>query len=106
MTPFGMAPAPGTVLGPATGPRNALIGASGQPALAPPPGERAPNLPSLLASTIGHAAVLSDTPAKWASTIAMLKQNGVDPAGYEDFEKGRSAAMAAAGTPAPVEDQQ
>jgi hypothetical protein len=41
--------------------------------------------------------MLADTPEKWASTIAMLKRNGVDPEGFEDFEKGRPAAMAAAG---------
>jgi hypothetical protein len=51
----------------------------------------------LLRSTIGHAAVLSDTPEKWAATIDLLKQHGVDPGGYEDFEKGRSAAIAASG---------
>jgi len=60
-------------------------------------------MPVLLASAIGHAALLSDTPAKWASTIAMLRQHGVDPEGYENFEKGRPAAIAAAGTPAPAE---
>ena len=51
----------------------------------------------LLRSAIGHAAVLSDTPEKWAATIDLLKQHGVDPGGYEDFEKGRSAAIAASG---------
>jgi hypothetical protein len=61
-------------------------------------------MPVLLASTIGHAALLSDTPSKWASTLAMLKRHGVDPEGYEDFDKGRPAAMAAAGTPAPADE--
>lgn len=85
-------------------PRNALLGAAPQPAQ---PASRTPaNLPGLLASTIGHAAFLSDTPAKWDSTIAMLKQNGVDPQGFEDFENGRLAAMAAAGTPAPQEQSE
>ena len=51
----------------------------------------------LLRSAIGHAAVLSDTPEKWAATIDLLKQHGVDPGSYEDFEKGRSAAIAASG---------
>ncbi|MGO9171973.1 MAG: hypothetical protein ACLP7P_08425 [Rhodomicrobium sp.] len=55
------------------------------------------NLSVLLAIVISHAALLSDTPDKWASTIAVLRQNGVDPRGYEDFEKGRPAAMEAAG---------
>ncbi len=88
-------------LAPSTPPRNALIGAAPLSAPAYQQAPRAPsNLPVLLASTIGHAALLSDTPTKWASTIAMLRQNGVDPNGYEDFEKGRPAAMAAAGTPA------
>jgi hypothetical protein len=102
MTPFGTAPAPAP--GPATVSRNALLGTYGQPPSAPQSPARSPSLPGLLANTIGHAAVLSDTPAKWASTIAMLRRNGVDPSGYEDFEKGRPAAMAASGTPAPLED--
>jgi hypothetical protein len=77
-------------------PRNALIEAATPPAPASP---ASPNIPALLASTIGHAALLSDTPEKWASTIAMLRQNGVDPEHYADFEKGRPAALAAAGIP-------
>ncbi|MGC2629696.1 MAG: hypothetical protein WA265_07030 [Rhodomicrobium sp.] len=90
---------------PALQPRNALIATvpQGAPLNQPAPPS---NLPALLASTIGHAALLSDTPAKWASTVAMLKQNGVDPHGYEDFDKGRPAAMAAAGTQAPEEDSE
>jgi hypothetical protein len=59
------------------------------------------NLSGLLASVIGHAALLSDTPAKWDSTVAMLKQNGVDPHGFEEFDGGRKAAIAAAGLAAP-----
>lgn len=84
-------------------PRNALIAAVPQ-SLQPTP-RTPPNVSGLLASTIGHAALLSDTPAKWASTIAMLKQNGVDPQGFEDFEKGRPAAMAAGGVQAPQDDE-
>ncbi len=85
-------------------PRNALVAAA---AHAAQPSSRTPaNLPGLLASTIGHAALLSDTPAKWESTLAMLKRNGVDPQGFEDFEKGRLAAMAAAGTPTPQEQSE
>ncbi|MGO9485895.1 MAG: hypothetical protein ACLPX9_15125 [Rhodomicrobium sp.] len=83
--------------------RNALI--AGVPQSARPAPRMPANVPGLLASTIGHAALLSDTPSKWASTIDMLKQNGVDPQGYEDFEKGRPAAMAAAGTQAPQDDE-
>ncbi len=85
---------------PITAPRNALIPATPQSAPLPQrsPG---PNLPVLLASTIGHAALLSDTPEKWASTISMLRQNGVDPEGYSDFEKGRPAAMEAGGFSPP-----
>ncbi len=83
-------------------PRNALLPAS------PPPSRHASRAPvdlhGLLASTIGHAALLSDTPSKWASTLAMLRQNGVDPQGFEDFDKGRPAAIAAAGTEAPQDD--
>jgi hypothetical protein len=77
-------------------PQNALL-------LPAAPQNRAPaTLPptvqnQLLRSTIGHAAVLSDTPEKWAATIDLLKQHGVDPVGYEDFEEGRSAAIAASG---------
>jgi hypothetical protein len=57
-----------------------------------------PGVPAAwLASAIGHAAVLSDTPEKWASTIALLKQRGIDPKGYETFDKGRTLAIAASG---------
>ncbi len=92
---------------PAIQPRNALIATVPQAAPLYQPAPRAPsNLPALLASTIGHAAMLSDTPAKWASTVAMLRQNGVDPLGYEDFNKGRPAAMAAAGTEPPQEESE
>jgi hypothetical protein len=80
--------------------RNALIGAAPRPGQNP--GAAAPaSLSALLAGTIGHAAMLADTPEKWASTIAMLKRNGVDPEGFEDFEKGRPAAMVAAGISMP-----
>jgi hypothetical protein len=84
---------------PSVPPRNALLGAAPH---GPKPAERRPvNMPGLLASAIGHAAALSDTPSKWDSTIAMLKQHGVDPAGFEDFKQGRPAAMTAAGLAAP-----
>ncbi len=90
---------------PGTPPHNALTGAAPQAVQPSQSGRGSPsNIPALLASTIGHAALLSDTPEKWASTIAMLRQNGVDPHGYADFEKGRTAAMAAAGTPAPEQE--
>ncbi len=92
---------------PAIQPRNALIATVPQATPLYQPAPPAPsNLPALLASTIGHAAMLSDTPAKWASTVAMLRQNGVDPHGYEDFDKGRAAAMAAAGTQPPEEESE
>jgi len=88
-------------------PRNALMATVPQAAPLYQPAPRTPsNLPALLASTIGHAAMLSDTPAKWASTVAMLRQNGVDPHGFEDFGKGRPAAMAAAGVQAPEEESE
>jgi hypothetical protein len=80
---------------PSIPPRNALLAGAPQAAQQPP--QPSVNLQGLLANAIGHAALLSDTPARWESTIAMLKQNGVDPHGFEDFEKGRPAAMAAAG---------
>jgi hypothetical protein len=51
----------------------------------------------LLRCAIGHAAVLSDTPEKWAATIVLLKQHGVDPTGYDDFDKGRPLAIEASG---------
>jgi len=90
------------VTAPSIPPRNALIMPVSQSAPAIPLAPRAPsNLPVLLASTIGHAALLSDTPAKWASTIGLLRRHGVDPEGYEDFKKGRPAAMAAAGIAVP-----
>lgn len=72
-------------------PQNALL-PNRAPAALPPAVHN-----QLLRSAIGHAAVLSDTPEKWAATIDLLKQHGVDPVGYEDFEKGRSAAIAASG---------
>jgi hypothetical protein len=91
--------------GSAAAPRNALLALTSQPVAPIQPQPRASsNVPALLASTIGHAAMLSDTPAKWASTIAMLRQNGVDPHGFEDFEKGRPAAIAAAGMQMPQDD--
>jgi hypothetical protein len=76
-------------------PRNALLAGAGEPRPAAP--RKALDMHGLLANAIGHAASLSDTPEKWEATIAMLKQNGVDPSGFEDFKKGRPAAMAAAG---------
>jgi hypothetical protein len=86
-------------------PQNALLPAAPlnrAPAALPPAVQN-----QLLRSAIGHAAVLSDTPEKWAATIDLLKQHGVDPVGYEDFEKGRSAAIAASGvTPFPQADQE
>jgi len=86
-------------------PRNALIGPAAEIALAPQGASNGrPSLPALLATAIGHAAVLSDTPEKWAGTIAMLKQNGVNPAGYEDFEKGRTAAIQHSGITPPQSD--
>jgi hypothetical protein len=82
-------------------PRNALL--AGAPQGAQPAPRPSIDLSGLLANAIGHAALLSDTPAKWETTIAMLKQSGVDPHGFEDFEKGRPAAIAAAGVAAPRE---
>ena len=72
-------------------PQNALL-PNPAPAALPPAVHN-----QLLRSAIGHAAVLSDTPEKWAATIDLLKQHGVDPGGYVDFENGRSAAIAASG---------
>jgi hypothetical protein len=93
------------MLAPGVQPRNALVEAATPLAPALQPARPMPlNTPALLASTIGHAALLSDTPEKWASTIAMLRQNGVDPEHYADFQKGRPAAMAAAGIPGPVSE--
>jgi hypothetical protein len=90
---------------PVNAPRNALLALAPEPVQPSPPQARAPmNFQALLAGTIAHAAMLSDTPAKWASTIAMLRQNGVDPHGFEDFEKGRPAAMVAAGMQMPQEE--
>ena len=83
---------------PSVQPRNALLAAA--PQAAQPASRAHANLPGLLASAIGHAAVLSDTPAKWESTIAMLKQNGVDPNGFEDFEKGPAGGHCGGRSPA------
>jgi hypothetical protein len=46
---------------------------------------------------LGQCAVLSDTPEKWASTVALLDRNGIDPTGFVDFERGRHNAIEAAG---------
>ena len=86
-------------------PQNALLpaGPVDRPSAAVPPAVHS----QLLRSAIGHAAVLSDTPEKWAATIDLLKQHGVDPVGFEDFEKGRSAAIAASGiAPHPNEQDE
>jgi hypothetical protein len=50
-----------------------------------------------LASAVGAAAALSNTPEKWAATIALLHRLGIDPEGYEDFGQGRLQAAAEAG---------
>jgi hypothetical protein len=74
--------------------QNALLSApTNRPRAALPPTVH----DQLLRSAIGHAAALSDTPEKWAATIDLLRQHGVDPVGFEDFEKGRLAAIAASG---------
>ncbi len=89
--------------------KNALLGsAHAQPRTEPArPGLSHAVQAKLLRSTIGHAAVLSDTPEKWATTIALLKQHGVNPEGYEDFDKGRSLAISASGVaPEPEEGEQ
>ena len=77
-------------------PRNALLGRhyaahAGRGSLAPA------SQSQLLRVMIGRAAVLSDTPEKWAETVELLKRHGVDPVGFEDFEEGRPAAIAASG---------
>lgn len=94
-----------TTAQPSARPNNALLGRVRSHS----PAHRAPRqLPPaaqahLLRSAIGHAAVLSDTPEKWAATIALLKQHGVDPSGYDDFDTGRPLAIAASGV-APADD--
>jgi len=54
-------------------PQNALL-PNRAPAALPPAVHN-----QLLRSAIGHAAVLSDTPEKWAATIDLLKQHGGGP---------------------------
>jgi hypothetical protein len=81
-------------------PRNALLQGALPSRHAPSP--RAPNLAAaIIANAIAHAAMLSDTPEKWAATLDMLRRNGIDPSGYDDFKKGRALAMASAGGTAP-----
>ncbi len=88
-------------------PRNALAGGAQHHS----PARRGPHRLSpafqaqLLRSAIGHAAVLSDTPEKWAATLALLKQHGVDATGYDDFDTGRPLAIAASGV-APLPDSE
>lgn len=77
-------------------PRNALLGRhfaahAGRRGLTPA------SQSQLLRVMIGRAAALSDTPEKWAETVELLKRHGVDPVGFEDFEEGRPAAIAASG---------
>ncbi len=76
-------------------PQNALLASA--PAARAPAGLHPAAQSQLLRSAIGHAAMLSDTPEKWTATIDLLKQHGVDPVGYEDFETGRPLAIAASG---------
>jgi hypothetical protein len=85
--------------------RNALLPAAANPQRNQPPGVSGPGA-ALIANAIGHAAMLSDTPEKWEATLEMLKRNGVDPSGYEDFDKGRALAMAAVGGAAPEHKQE
>jgi len=74
--------------------RNALLPAA-LADNAQPPIQSAPDLSRvILSNAIGHAALLSDTPEKWDATLAMLRANGIDPKGYEDFDKGRALAIA------------
>lgn len=101
-SPFAAAPAQ-------SGPqRNSLIpdvAVLAQPAPNSPAAH--PNVPAAwLANAIDHAAVLSDTPDKWAQTVGLLKRIGIDPDGFEDFHKGRTAAMAATGMLSPPVDGQ
>ena len=70
---------------PSIPPRNALL--AGAPQAAQQPSQPSVNLQGLLANAIGHAALLSDTPERWELTIAMLKQNGVDPAWIRGFRE-------------------
>ena len=76
-------------------PQNALLASA--PAARAPAGLHPAAQSQLLRSAIGHAAVLSDTPEKWAATIDLLQQHGIDPVGFGDFEKGRPLAIAASG---------
>jgi hypothetical protein len=90
--------------------------ASGQPvnALAPATPQSAPvqqqgvqgsdMARTVLRNLISHSALLSDTPEKWDATLAMMRNSGIDPSGFEDFEKGRARAVAAAGFPGQASD--
>lgn len=53
------------------------------------------DVPHFLGEMIARAAELSDSPEKWAKTLVIIRRNGVDPAGYEDFENGRLAIISA-----------
>ncbi len=81
--------------------RNALLhGASSPHGNSAPPS--APSIAAaLITNAIAHAAMLSDTPEKWTATLDMLRRNGIDPSGYEDFKKGRALAIAAGDGTAP-----
>jgi hypothetical protein len=50
-----------------------------------------------IAALIGRAAVLSDTPEKWAELIGILKHYGLDTLGFDDFKYGRPRVLAMAG---------
>ena len=47
------------------------------------------------ATLIAWVARLSDTPARWAATLEVLRGLGIDPEGYESFENGRHLAIQA-----------
>jgi hypothetical protein len=76
-----------------SGPANALV-ASRMPAPEAAGNAGSPAIQMPLRNAIVHAAQLADTPEKWSGFISMLRANGIDPGGYEDFDEGRAKALA------------
>ena len=82
---------------------NALAPATPQSAPVQQQSVQGPDMARMvLRNLISHSALLSDTPEKWDATLAVMRNSGIDPSGFEDFEKGRARAMA--GSPQQTSD--
>ena len=55
---------------------------------------------------IGNLALLADTPEKWAQTLQVAQQHGLNTQGYEDFDTGRRIALAMSSKAKDFADQE